>query len=162
MQKSIQLLPQKTNIPSQFQNPRINTGFVSVWLFHFLSGSFQAVYMKSMYSGPTIPCVNRVECWCYLSQTCIHAILGMHLHYCIVVNCEWKIVKLNPGPMKKCPKCEKLMPARSKNCRCGHLLCFVAKRVLHFSAFIFVCTCIFQSLSKASTCLFLPNFAKFW
>ena len=45
-------------------------------------------------------------------------------------------VELNPGPMKKCPKCEKVMPTRSNNCRCGHLLCYVAVRVLHFSAFI--------------------------
>ena len=37
--------------------------FVSVWLFHFLSGSFQAVNTESMYSGPTISCVNCVECW---------------------------------------------------------------------------------------------------
>ena len=66
--------------------------FVSVWLFHFFSGSFQAVYIKSMYSGPTISCVNRVERWSVISvsQTCIHAMLDMHLHYCIVVNCEWK------------------------------------------------------------------------
>ena len=34
-------------------------------------------------------------------------------------------VELNPGPMKKCPKCEKMMPPRSNNCRCGHLLCYV-------------------------------------
>ena len=37
--------------------------FVSVWLFHFFSGSFQAVNTESMYSGPTISCVNRVKCW---------------------------------------------------------------------------------------------------
>ena len=45
-------------------------------------------------------------------------------------------VELNLGPMKKCPKCEKMMPTRSNNCRCGLLLCHVATRVLHFSAFI--------------------------
>ena len=38
--------------------------------------------------------------------------------------------------MKKCPKCEKMMPTRSNNCKCGYLLCCVAARVLHFSAFI--------------------------
>ena len=27
---------------------------VPVWLFHFFSGSFQAVYNKKMYSSPTI------------------------------------------------------------------------------------------------------------
>ena len=45
-------------------------------------------------------------------------------------------VKLNPEPMKKCPKCENMMPTRSNNCKCGYLLCCVAMRVLHFSAFI--------------------------
>ena len=37
--------------------------FVPVWLFQFFSGSFQAVYTKSMYSGPIISCVNCVEHW---------------------------------------------------------------------------------------------------
>ena len=37
--------------------------FVPVWLFQFFSGSFQAAYTKSMYSGPTISYVNRMECW---------------------------------------------------------------------------------------------------
>ena len=37
--------------------------FVPVWLFHFFSGSLQAMYTRSMYSGPTISCVNCVECW---------------------------------------------------------------------------------------------------
>ena len=50
-------------------------------------------------------------------------------------------VKLNPGPMKKCSKCEKMMPTRSNNCKCGYLLCYVAARVLHFSAFILSCVC---------------------
>ena len=45
-------------------------------------------------------------------------------------------VKLDPGPMKKCPKCEKIMPTRSNNCKYGYLLCCVGVRVLHFSAFI--------------------------
>ena len=47
-------------------------------------------------------------------------------------------VELNPGPMKKRPKCEKMMPTRSNNyCRWSHLLCYmyVAARALHFSAF---------------------------
>ena len=30
--------------------------FVSVWLFHFVNGSFQVVYTESMYSGLTISC----------------------------------------------------------------------------------------------------------
>ena len=42
------------------------TSFVSVWLFHFLSGSFQAVNTESMYSGPTISCVNHVEHWSFI------------------------------------------------------------------------------------------------
>ena len=37
--------------------------FFSVWLFPFFSGSFQAVYTKSMYSGPTTSCVNHMEHW---------------------------------------------------------------------------------------------------
>ena len=37
--------------------------FVPVWLFQFFSGSFQAMYTKSMYSGPTVSCVNRMERW---------------------------------------------------------------------------------------------------
>ena len=45
-------------------------------------------------------------------------------------------VELNQRPMKKCPKCEVMMPTRSNNCKCGYLLCYVAMRVLHFSAFI--------------------------
>ena len=45
-------------------------------------------------------------------------------------------VELNPGPMKKCLKCKKMMSARSNNCKYGYLLCDVAARVLHFSAFI--------------------------
>ena len=38
-------------------------------------------------------------------------------------------VELNPGPMKKCPKYEKMMPTR---------FIVVAARVLHFSAFIYL------------------------
>ena len=45
-------------------------------------------------------------------------------------------VELNPGPMKKCSKCEKMIPTRSNNCKCGYLLCYVATMVLYFSAFI--------------------------
>ena len=47
-------------------------------------------------------------------------------------------VELNPGPIKKYPKCEKMMPTRSNNCKFCYLLCCVATRVLHFSAFIIV------------------------
>ena len=36
-------------------------GFVPVWLSHFFSGSFQAVYTKSMYCVPIIFCVNHVQ-----------------------------------------------------------------------------------------------------
>ena len=45
-------------------------------------------------------------------------------------------VKLNPGPMKKCPKRKKMISTRSNNCKYGYLLCYVAARVRHFSAFI--------------------------
>ena len=30
-------------------------------------------------------------------------------------------VELNPGPCKKCPKCEELVPNRTINCKCGHV-----------------------------------------
>ena len=49
-------------------------------------------------------------------------------------------VELNPRPMKKCAKCEKMMPTGSNNCKCGYLLCYVAARVLHFSIFIYTST----------------------
>ena len=46
-------------------------------------------------------------------------------------------VELDPGPMKKCPKCEKMMLTifivewiYSNNCKCGNLLCYVVARVL--------------------------------
>ena len=45
-------------------------------------------------------------------------------------------VELNPGPMKKCPKCEKMMPTRFY---ADVVICYAmlpAARVLHFSAFI--------------------------
>ena len=119
--------------------------FVSVWLFHFFSGSFQAVYIRSMYSGPTISCVNHVERWSVICPK--HAFIPCWI--CIFIIAVLLIVsgnvELNPRPMKKCPKCEKMMPTRSNNCRCGHLLCYVATRVLHFSAFItlYVITCVY-------------------
>ena len=109
--------------------------FVLVWLFHFFSGSIQAVYIKSMYSGPTISCVNRVKRWSVICPK--HAFMPC---ICIFIIALLLIVsgnvELNPRPMKKCPKCEKMRPTRSNNCRCGHLLCYVAASVLHFSAFI--------------------------
>ena len=37
--------------------------FVPVWLLRFFNESIQAVYTKSMYSGPIISCVKRVERW---------------------------------------------------------------------------------------------------
>ena len=51
-------------------------------------------------------------------------------------------VELNPGPMKKCPKCKKMMSTRSNNCKCGYLLCYVAAGVLHFGAFISKCSLV--------------------
>ena len=110
--------------------------FVSVWLFHFFSGSFQAVYIKSMFFRRTISCVNRVECWSVICPK--HAFMPCWI--CIFFIALLLIVsgnvELNPGPMKKCLKCEKMMPTRSNNCKRGHLLCHVAVRVLHFSGFI--------------------------
>ena len=32
-----------------------------------------------------------------------------------------------------------MMPTGSNNCKCGYLLCYVATRALHFSAFILRC-----------------------
>ena len=55
-------------------------------------------------------------------------------------------VKLNSEPMKKCPKYEKMMPTRSNNCKYGYLLCYVAARVLHFSAFIIIYSSLFSLL----------------
>ena len=46
--------------------------------------------------------------------------------------------------MKKCPKCKKMMLTRSNNCKCGYLLCYVAARVLHFSAFIYYTCNVFR------------------
>ena len=84
--------------------------FVLVWLFHFFSGSIQAVYIKIMYSGPTISCVNRVGTLeCYLSQN-MHAIPCLDMHYSFIIALLLIVsgnVELNPRPMKKCPKCEK-------------------------------------------------------
>ena len=44
----------------------------------------------------------------------------VHLHYIVLIVSG--NVESDPGPMKKCPKCEKIMPTRSNNCKCGHLL----------------------------------------
>ena len=41
---------------------KLNKFFLPVWLFRFVSGSFQAVYTESMHSGPTVSCVNCVKC----------------------------------------------------------------------------------------------------
>ena len=42
--------------------------FVPVLLFCFVSGSFQAAYINSMHSGPTISCVqNRMKHWSIVS-----------------------------------------------------------------------------------------------
>ena len=68
-------------------------------------------------------------------------------------------VTLNPGPMKKRPKCEKMMPTRSNNCKCVFLLCCVAARVLHVSAFINVFS---QSLTVNSDQMNFPFFSIYF
>ena len=37
---------------------------VLVWLFHFVNGSFQAVYSKRMYSSPKISSFFSANCFC--------------------------------------------------------------------------------------------------
>ena len=70
--------------------------FISLFQFgcFTFSVSFQAVSTKSMYSGPIISCVNRVERWNvqYMSQKCIHAMLDSNsicsegsAHQCIFI-----------------------------------------------------------------------------
>ena len=59
-------------------------------------------------------------------------------------------VELNPGPMKKCLKCKKMMSTRFNNCKCGYLLCYVAVRVLHLSALIENCNLL--GLQHISAC----------
>ena len=59
-------------------------------------------------------------------------------------------VELNPGPMIKCPKCKKMTSIRSNNCKCGYLLCYVAARVLHFSAFIMVAIYVCKHVDSKS------------
>ena len=78
--------------------------------------------------------VNCEKCMCNdLKVMCNQLVTALIIALLLIVSGN---VELNPGPMKKCPKCKKMMPPRSNNCRCGHLLCYVAMRVLHFSAFI--------------------------
>ena len=78
--------------------------------------------------------VNCEKCTCNdLKVMCNLLVTALIIALSLIVSGN---VELNQGPMKKCPKCEKMMPTRSNNCKCGHLLCCVAARVLHFSAFI--------------------------
>ena len=49
-------------------------------------------------------------------------------------------VELNPGPMEKCPKCEKMMPTRFI---VNVVICYAVLPqglILHFSAFISIAT----------------------
>ena len=78
--------------------------------------------------------VNYEMCMCNELKVMFNLLVtGLIIALSLIVSGN---VKLNPGPMKKCPKCEKMMPTRSNNCECGYLLCYFAARVLHFSAFI--------------------------
>ena len=87
--------------------------------------------------------VNCKKCMCNdLKVMCNLLVTALIVALLLIVSGN---VKLNPGPIKKCPKCEKIMPTRTNNCKCGYLLCYmyVVVRVLHFSAFI-----MFTSLIK--------------
>ena len=64
-------------------------------------------------------------------------------------------VELNPGPMKRCPKCKKMMSTRSNNCKCGYLLCYVAARVLYFSAFIVKVLNVYSTVYRTCTCVII-------
>ena len=80
--------------------------------------------------------VNCEKCTCNdLKVMCNLFVIALIIALLLIVSGN---VELNSGPIKKCPKCEKMMPTRFNNCRCGHLLCHVAVRVLHFSAFIII------------------------
>ena len=77
--------------------------------------------------------LNCEKCTCNdLKVMCNLLVTALIIALLLIVNGN---VKLNPE-MKKCPKCEKMMPTRFNNCKRGFLLCYVAARVLHFGAFI--------------------------
>ena len=89
--------------------------------------------------------VNCEKCMCNdLKVMCNLLVTALIIASLLIVS---RNVKLIPGPMKKCLKCEKMMPTRSNNCKCGYLLCYVAVRVLHFSAFIL------SLQSSSTTCI---------
>ena len=78
--------------------------------------------------------VNCEKCTCNDSKVmCNLLVTALIIALLLIVSGN---VELNPEPMKKCPECEKMMPTRSNNCKCGYLLCCVAARVLQSSAFI--------------------------
>ena len=49
---------------------------VPVWLFYFVSGSFQAFYTKRMYSSQTISFFFSLNCFCLHKTSCL--LLNMH------------------------------------------------------------------------------------
>ena len=65
--------------------------------------------------------VKYEMCMCNdLKVMCNQLVTALIIELLLIVSGN---VKLNPGPMKKCLKCEKMMPTRSNNCKCGYLLC---------------------------------------
>ena len=57
--------------------------------------------------------VNSEKCMCDdLKVMCNLLVTALTIALLLIVSGN---VKLNPGPMKKCPKCEKMMPTRSNN-----------------------------------------------
>ena len=68
--------------------------------------------------------VNCENCTCNDSKVmCNLLVTALIIALLLVVR---ENVELNPGPIKKCPKCEKMLPNRSNNFKCGYLLCYVA------------------------------------
>ena len=62
--------------------------------------------------------VNYKKCMCNdLKVMCNLLVTALIIALLLIVSGN---VELNPGPMKKCPKFEKIMPTRSNDRKCGH------------------------------------------
>ena len=60
--------------------------------------------------------INCEKCMCNdLKVMCNLLVTALIIALLLIVSGN---VKLNPGPIIKCPKREKMMPARSNNCKC--------------------------------------------
>ena len=66
-------------------------------------------------------------------------------------------VELNPGPMKKCLKCENLMPTRFNNCKCGYrALSLRHNNYVTFSAGVRICI-EFKSMNMEKLSAYAQN-----